>query len=134
MPLVSIIIPAKKSAKTIADCLASCKDQSYLNIEIIIIDNNSDDNTKKIAGEYTDKLFNYGPERSAQRNYGIDQSQGDYILVIDSDMILEKNVIESLNNWLRLFEYPIICVVCLVIRFKISRSYLISFISNDIST
>jgi glycosyltransferase involved in cell wall biosynthesis len=93
--LVSVIIPTKNSAKTLEVCLESIKNQTYKNIEIIIIDNNSTDNTKEIAGKYTDKVFNYGPERSAQRNFGGKNSNGENIIFIDSDMKLSERIVES---------------------------------------
>jgi glycosyltransferase involved in cell wall biosynthesis len=55
--LVSIIIPTKNSARTIQACLESCKDQTYQNIEIIVVDNFSTDGTFEIAKKYTDNVF-----------------------------------------------------------------------------
>ncbi len=97
-PLVSVIIPTKNSSKTLEGCLKSIKEQSYKNIELIIVDNNSTDNTKEIAKKYTDKVYNFGPERSAQRNFGVKNSEGQFILIIDSDMELSNNVIQSCIN------------------------------------
>ena len=62
--LISVIIPTRNSSRTIEKCLQSIKDQSYENIELIVVDNNSTDNTKDIANRFTDKVFNFGPERS----------------------------------------------------------------------
>jgi glycosyltransferase involved in cell wall biosynthesis len=92
---VSIIITTKNEAVNIANCLKSIKQQSYLNIEIIVVDNNSTDGTKKIAENYTDKVFNKGPERSAQRNFGAKKAKGKYLLFLDADMVLERQVIED---------------------------------------
>ncbi|MBU4274266.1 glycosyltransferase [Patescibacteria group bacterium] len=94
-PLVSVIIPTKNSLKTIEECLISIKEQSYKNIEIIVVDNNSTDNTKEIARKFTDKVFNHGPERSAQVNYGVEQSIGIFVYKVDSDFILEAKVVEQ---------------------------------------
>jgi glycosyltransferase involved in cell wall biosynthesis len=57
-PLVSLIIPTYNSSKTIEDCLKSIKNQNYENIELIVVDNNSKDNTKEIALKYTNKVYN----------------------------------------------------------------------------
>ena len=92
-PLVSLIIPTKNSGRTIEACLKSIRGQSYKNIEIIIVDNNSTDDTKKIALKYTKLVFNRGRERSVQRNFGAKMSKGEYFLFIDSDMELSKTVI-----------------------------------------
>lgn len=93
IPLVSIIIPTKNSWRTLNACLLSCKQQTYSNIEIIVVDNFSDDTTKEISLVYTDLFFSQWPERSAQRNYGVQQSSGSIVLIIDSDMQLAENVV-----------------------------------------
>lgn len=94
-PLVSVIVPTKNSSRTLEACLASIKKQSYSGVEIVVVDNESTDNTKEIARKYTEKVFNKGPERSAQRNYGVAQCEGDFVLIIDSDMVLSEKVVES---------------------------------------
>lgn len=94
-PLVSVIIPTKDSSSTIGDCLKSIKNQTYKNIEIIVVDNNSTDKTKAIAKKYTKLVSNKGPERSAQRNLGALKSKGKYLLFIDSDMELSNTVISE---------------------------------------
>lgn len=94
-PLVSVIVPTKNSEKFIRQCLESIKNQTYKNLEIIVVDNNSSDNTKEITRKFTDKVFNCGPERSAQRNFGVKNSGGEYVLVIDSDMELSEKVVEA---------------------------------------
>jgi glycosyltransferase involved in cell wall biosynthesis len=57
MSLVSIIIPTYNSARTLEQCLISIQNQDYTNIEIIVVDNNSSDETKSIATKFTDKVF-----------------------------------------------------------------------------
>ncbi|HYE22817.1 MAG TPA: glycosyltransferase family 2 protein [Verrucomicrobiae bacterium] len=99
-PLVSVIIPTKNSESTLEDCLKSIKKQSYKSLEIIVVDNSSKDNTKVIAEKYG-KVYEKGPERSAQRNFGVSQSSGEYVLIIDSDMVLSENVIKSCVNTIR---------------------------------
>jgi glycosyltransferase involved in cell wall biosynthesis len=94
-PLVSVIVPTKNSDKTLEACLKSIKDQTYTNIEIIVVDNNSTDNTKEVSQKYTDKVFNKGPERSAQVNFGVTQAAGEYVYKVDSDFVLDLKVIEE---------------------------------------
>lgn len=95
--LVSVIITTKNEEKNIENCLISIKNQSYPFdlIEIIVVDNNSEDKTKEIARKHTEKVFNYGPERSVQRNLGVKQAQGKYIVYLDADMTLSKDVIKE---------------------------------------
>lgn len=94
-PLVSVIVTTKSSASTIGELLKSIKNQSYQNIETIVVDNNSIDKTLDLSKKYTDKVFQKGPERSAQRNFGVKNSTGEFLLIIDSDMVLNKNVVKE---------------------------------------
>lgn len=93
--LVSVIIPTKNSARTLNRCLASIKNQSYKDIELIVVDNNSTDRTKEIAKKYTTNVYNFGPERSAQRNFGAKKAKGNLIYFVDSDFLLQQNVIKE---------------------------------------
>lgn len=93
--LVSIIIPTYNSSRTIEKCLESIKNQTYKNIEIIVVDNNSIDETKKVSDNYTKKVFNFWPERTFQKNKWIQESVGKYVFFVDSDMELTKKVVEK---------------------------------------
>jgi len=97
LPLVSITITTKNEEKNIAKCLKSIKNQTYPQnkIEIIVVDNNSTDKTKLIAKRYTSFVFNFGPERSIQRNFGmLKKSRGKYVMFLDADMTLSEKLIE----------------------------------------
>lgn len=92
-PLVSVIVPARNSAPFLELCLQSIKRQTYGNIEIIVVDRDSADRTKEIARGYTNKVFNKGPERSAQVNFGVTKADGEYVYKVDSDFVLDPNVV-----------------------------------------
>lgn len=94
-PLVSVIVPTKNSARTLNACLASIKTQTYPRIELIVVDNNSKDTTPAIAKKYADIFISKGPERSAQRNIGAKRSTGDFLLFIDSDMVVSNTVVQE---------------------------------------
>ena len=94
-PLVSVIIPTFNSEKTLEKCLRRIKKQKYRNIEIIVVDNFSTDKTIKIAKRLKVKFFLKGNERSAQVNYGVEMSRGKYIYRIDSDHLVDLDVIEK---------------------------------------
>lgn len=98
--LVSVVIATYNEEKNIKNCLESIRKQTYPDnkIEVIVVDNGSTDKTKKTAKKYTDKVFNFGPERSAQRNFGAKKSRGKYYLYLDADMILSPKVIEESIN------------------------------------
>lgn len=93
--LVSVIITTRNSAQTLEALLISVKNQTYRYIETILVDNSSTDNTKQIAYQYTKRVYNKGPERSVQRNFGVSKSNGKYVFILDSDMELGKNVIKN---------------------------------------
>lgn len=104
-PLVSVIISTKNSARTIGHCLATIKKQSYKPIEIIIVDNKSTDNTKDIAKKYTKKVYDYGPERSAQRNFGARKSKGRYLLIHDSDIYFHKDTVADCVSLVQKYDF-----------------------------
>lgn len=93
---ISIIIPTYNEATIINRCLKSIGSQR--NIEIIVADNYSTDKTVKIASRYTSLIYTKGKERSAQRNFGAKRAKGDYLLFLDADMQLTKNIfVEALR-------------------------------------
>ncbi len=93
--MISIVIPTKNSAKTLKQCLESIKNQTYKDYELIIVDAFSNDDTEKIARRYTDKFFSSDAGMSAARNLGFSNAEGDIFISIDSDMIIEKNVLKE---------------------------------------
>ncbi len=98
MNKVSIIITTKNEEKTIARLLESIKKQTCHDIEIILVDNSSTDTTVKLARNYTKQVYNFGPERSAQRNYGAKKAKGNFLLFLDADMELTPKVVEECLN------------------------------------
>jgi glycosyltransferase involved in cell wall biosynthesis len=94
-PLVSVIIACKNSAPYFERCLLSIRNQTYKNVEIVIVDNFSTDGTFEIGKRYADKAYQLGPERSTQFNYGFKQSSGELIYRIGPDYVLEPDVIEN---------------------------------------
>jgi len=94
MPLVSANIATYNSEKTLAECLDSIRNQTYKNIEIIIMDSYSKDKTLDIAKEYGAKIVSASNLAMARRA-GAETSGGEYIFLLDSDQILDKNVIEE---------------------------------------
>lgn len=95
LPLVSVIVPCYNSAPMLDECLQSIVNQTYDNFELIVVDNNSKDDTLRIARKYTKHVYTKGPERSAQVNYGVKLSKGEYIYKVDSDFVLDPTVVEE---------------------------------------
>lgn len=94
-PLVSVVITTKNEEKNIETCIKSIKNQTFKNIELILVDNFSEDRTAEIAKEHSAKVYFKGNERSAQRNYGAKVATGKYLLYLDADMILSPILIEE---------------------------------------
>ena len=100
--LVSIIVPIYNSEKYLNDCLKSIQKQTYHNIEILLIDDGSQDNSLVICeevGVLDDRIKIYHQENqgvSAARNRGIELAKGKYILFIDSDDMIIDNMVEQM--------------------------------------
>ncbi len=95
-PVVSVIIPTFNSEKSLALCLESLRKQSWKNIEVIVVDDNSTDNTLEIALKYNCKIIRNGKKgRAEAKNEGIEHSTGQYLFFIDSDMELGSNTISE---------------------------------------
>jgi glycosyltransferase involved in cell wall biosynthesis len=92
---VSVIVTTRNEEKNIEAGLRSIQNQTFNNIELIVVDNFSNDKTATIAKKYTAKVYFKGNERSAQRNYGVDVASGQYILYLDADMILSPTLVEE---------------------------------------
>ena len=93
-PLVSVVVPVKDSIRTIEACLRSIRAQTWPSLELVVIDNFSTDGTWDVVQELAHHAEQAGPERSAQRNLGIERSQGEWILWIDADMELPPTIVE----------------------------------------
>lgn len=102
LPVVSIIIPAYNAAKTLRMCLDSCVNQTYSNIEIVIINDGSIDDTLVIALEYRSKYSNVklidkvNEGLVTSRRVGVSLSDGKYILFLDADDYIDNNTVELL--------------------------------------
>lgn len=104
--LISIIVPVYKAETYIKRCIDSLISQTYANIEIILVDDGSPDNSGKICDEYANKdgrikvIHKENGGVSSTRNVAISKSTGKYIVFVDSDDWLETNAIESLYKTL----------------------------------
>ncbi len=94
-PKVSIIIPTYNAAETIAQCLYSIRKQTYENLEIILVDRFSADQTANVAKEWGASIFSLEAERAEAKNLGLSKSQGKYALFIDADMELTEDVVKE---------------------------------------
>jgi len=93
--LVSVVIPTRNNGNTIENCLKSIKGQTYREIEIILVGSFSSDDTARIAEKTNARVIALEGERTKAKNRGLRTWRGRYVCFIDSDMILEKRVIEQ---------------------------------------
>lgn len=95
-PLISIIIPCYNQGEFLSDAINSALEQSYRNIEIIVIDDGSTDNTAEIASNYGNRIhYTYQDHKgvSAARNRGMKLSRGECLQFLDSDDKIERDKI-----------------------------------------
>lgn len=99
---ISIIVPIYKVEIYLRKCVDSIVNQTYKNIEILLIDDGSPDNCGIICDEYAKKderikvIHKKNGGLSDARNYGIEASSGDYIMFVDSDDYISKDMCEIL--------------------------------------
>lgn len=91
---VSVVVPVKNTARTLEACLRSIREQTWPDVELVVIDNHSDDGSWEIARRWAHHAEQAGPERSAQRNLGTERATGRWILWIDADMELPPTIVE----------------------------------------
>lgn len=99
--LVSIVVPVYNSSKYLKRCIDSILNQTYKNIEVIIVENGSTDNSLEILKSYGNKINIITLSTKSlglARNTGIEVSKGQYISFIDSDDSIRKEFIEELVN------------------------------------
>lgn len=97
-PLVSIVTVVFNNDKTLMKCMNSVFDQSYKNIEYIVIDGGSTDKTPEIIKSNSDKVDYFVSEKDGgiypAMNKGVSLARGDYLLILNSDEWLEENAIK----------------------------------------
>lgn len=111
---VSIIVPIYNAEKYLNKCLDSLIKQTKKELEFVLINDGSTDNSDKIISSYTDKRIKYYKNKNQgigkTRNFGLSKATGDYIMFLDSDDYLELNACEVLYN--RIEKDKLDVVVC----------------------
>ena len=114
--LISIIVPVFNVEVYLPKCLDSILNQTYENLEIIVVNDGSTDNSPQICEEYANKdsrinvLHKKNGGLSSARNAGLDVANGEYIGFVDSDDFVEKNMYEEMINTLK--KYSANLVIC----------------------
>lgn len=109
MDKITILLSSYNNEECIESCLQSCFDQEYNNLNVVVVDDGSTDNTTKILANFKREKNNFGflalphGERGVARNKAIElarEMNSQYIYILDSDMILERGLIESCIDYL----------------------------------
>ena len=113
-PLVSVVIPVYNSADTLEKCLESVQNQTYSNTEVLVVESKeSQDKTLEIARKFQTKVFQlHNQERTAATNMGIKKAKGKYIYRVDSDLVLDVNLIEEAVNKCENEGFDAVSVLC----------------------
>ena len=103
-PLISVIVPAYNAERWIGECIASVKTQTYPEIELIVIDDGSTDNTFSVASESVVDINNARIIHTENggvccaRNRGLDEARGEYLFFLDADDALLPTAISDLYD------------------------------------
>ncbi|NCC55042.1 MAG: glycosyltransferase family 2 protein [Erysipelotrichia bacterium] len=135
MPKVSVIIPAFNAQNDIRRCLDSVFKQTYLDYEVIVINDGSKDNTASILEEYQSKYsnmyvisqINHG--QAYARNEGIKQAKGDFVCFVDSDDYVDENLLDELVKKQEQQDFDIVWCDAFAIKgseqFKLSENEIV---------
>ncbi len=97
---ISIVIPVYNASLTLKECLDAIFNSDYKNFEVIVVSDNSSDNSIEIAKQFKCKIIelpkNMGP--AFARNKGVEVAQNEILLFVDSDVIIKKDALNCLNN------------------------------------
>jgi len=113
--LVSIVIPCYNQAQYLEEAVQSAVDQTYPNIEVIIVDDGSSDNTRKVADRLRQNnpnivhlLLQENSGVSTARNNGIKVSSGQYIVPLDADDTLNKEMVNACMHIIKKYQTDIV--------------------------
>ena len=107
MKKISIIVPFLNAERCIADCINKLLMQTYENIEMVLVNDNSTDNSEKVIQKYlpNEKIKYYKVEENTignakARNVGIEKSTGDYFIFVDVDDYIDKDLLSNLLKYI----------------------------------
>jgi glycosyltransferase involved in cell wall biosynthesis len=114
-PLVSVVMPTYNYGRFIAKAVNSVLNQTYRNVELIVVDNFSQDNTEEIIRSFKDPRLHYYRFANkgviaASRNHGIRMAKGSYIAFIDSDDAWYERKLEKVMSFFA--SHPEVALIC----------------------
>ena len=105
--MVSVIVPIYNVEEYLEECLESIRNQTYTNIEVILVNDGSTDGSREICESYCEKdirfrLINQENQgQSVARNRGVKESVGQYIMFVDSDDVVKEDLVEVLFSYMK---------------------------------
>ena len=114
-PLITVVVPIYNVEDYLNKCIESIVNQTYKNLEIILVDDGSPDNSPKMCDDWAKKdkrikvIHKENGGVSSARNIGIDKSKGEWITFVDADDWIEKTYIEDMYNISIEFEISRTC-------------------------
>ena len=116
MPKFSIIVPVYNVEEYIDDCLKSIKSQTFKDYEVIVVNDGTKDNSMDIVKNYDVEIINQeNGGLSSARNTGVKKAKGEYLIFLDSDDYIEKDLLKKINDSIK--DNPD------VVRFQIKEVY-----------
>ena len=115
LPLISVIVPVYNVEPYLRECLDSIVNQTYKNLEIILVDDGSTDNSAQICDEYADKdnrikvIHKHNAGVVEARIDGLKESKAEYIIFVDSDDFIETNFISVMYKNLKEYNADLVC-------------------------
>ena len=109
--LVSVIVPVYNGEKYVATCLENLLNQTYNNLEIIVVDDGSMDKSAELAACYPVRIISHEHNKglSAARNTGIDNATGDFIHFMDVDDLLNTDFYKKMVEAIVVTDADIAC-------------------------
>lgn len=99
MPLISVVIPTYQHARTLPGCLDSVFAQDYDNVEVIVVDDGSTDNTADVLRAYADRVRVVTQENrgaNPARNAGLAVATGTFVIFVDADVVMRPSMLTKL--------------------------------------
>jgi len=136
--LISVIVPVYNVEKYLRKCIDSILQQTYTNLEIILVDDGSPDNCGRICDEYAQSdsrvkvIHKQNGGLSDARNAGIDIAEGDYINFVDSDDYIAPNMLKHLMDKIKQYDADIsLCTIIGVNENYAIRGNIQDFLEKD---
>lgn len=127
IPKISVIIHISNSGKNLSNCLENVINQTLMEIEIICIDDDSTDNSLDILKKYGEKdkritIIHIRIQSDIAKNIGLNIAKGKYLSFLDSDIILELNMLEEMYKTISKYQSDIIICRCKFINLNTEKN------------